>query len=116
MQDSLNVETSTNRPRPFSTTFPQSIDNINPPFQHFDEEALYTSLEERVTYLRAFLNFTHEDVEALNDIVSVFSRVCSGPNVSLTVLDYRMYCRSLCWSLWLRDSSIAFMPICSLSM
>ncbi|KAF8303307.1 hypothetical protein DL93DRAFT_2035312, partial [Clavulina sp. PMI_390] len=39
------------------------------PFQHFDEDALYQSLEERVTYLRSFLNFTHDDVEALNDIV-----------------------------------------------
>ena len=57
------------RSRPFSTSFAQSVDPVNPPFQHFDEEALFTSLHERIDYLRAFLDFTHEDVEALNDIV-----------------------------------------------
>lgn len=44
------------------------IDFNNPPCAHIDEEALYTSLRERVDYLTAFLNFTSEDVESLNDI------------------------------------------------
>jgi hypothetical protein len=55
--------------RPVSTSFPHSVDMIDPPFQHFDEDGLFTSLHERVDYLRAFLDFTHDDVEALNDIV-----------------------------------------------
>lgn len=44
-------------------------DPMNPPFQHVDEEGLFTSLHERVDYLRAFLDFTQDDVELLNDIV-----------------------------------------------
>ena len=66
----LDSSSTPQEPRPFSTSFAQSVDPTNPPFQHFDEEALFTSLHERVDYLRAFLDFTHEDVEALNDIVS----------------------------------------------
>ena len=66
----LDSSPTPQEPRPFSTSFAQSVDPTNPPFQHFDEEALFTSLHERVDYLRAFLDFTHEDVEALNDIVS----------------------------------------------
>lgn len=60
-----------NTARPMSAQFPESTDPMNPPFQHIDEEALFTDLHERVDYLRAFLNFTHEDVELLNDIVGV---------------------------------------------
>ena len=46
-----------------------TTDSNNPTFMQIDEEALYTSLRERVDYLTAFLDFTIEDVEALNDIV-----------------------------------------------
>lgn len=70
MQASSSQNLAHSRERPFSTSFAEAVDPVNPPFQHFDEEALFVSLEERVEYLRAFLNFTHEDVETLNDIVS----------------------------------------------
>lgn len=63
---------SSSQSRPFSPSFGHSVDPVCPPFQHFDEEALFVSLEERVEYLRAFLDFTHEDVEALNDIVRAY--------------------------------------------
>jgi hypothetical protein len=68
---SFDKPSARQRSRPSSTSFAQSVDPVNPPFQHFDEEAIFTSLQERIDYLRAFLGFTHEDVEALNDIVSV---------------------------------------------
>ncbi|EAU85203.1 hypothetical protein CC1G_06219 [Coprinopsis cinerea okayama7 len=39
----------------------------NPLFDEFDNDAIYTNLRERVRYLTQFVNFTEDDVEALND-------------------------------------------------
>ncbi|KAJ3496341.1 hypothetical protein NMY22_g19826 [Coprinellus aureogranulatus] len=36
-------------------------------YSEFDEDLLYTNLRERVRYLLRFINFTEQDVEALND-------------------------------------------------
>lgn len=62
-----------------SATKPASADDSNnPPCATIDEEALYTSLRDRVDYLTAFLDFTLEDVEHLNDISLLLEPLVNG--------------------------------------
>lgn len=48
------------------TSFPEDC-VLNPPMAHYEREALYTSLHERVSYLTSFLQFTESDADTLNE-------------------------------------------------
>ncbi|RXW18759.1 hypothetical protein EST38_g7094 [Candolleomyces aberdarensis] len=48
-------------------TLPDVSNEINPCYEEYDEDLLYSNLRERVKYLTQFVNFTEHDVEALND-------------------------------------------------
>ncbi|KAH6909294.1 Protoglobin-domain-containing protein [Coprinopsis sp. MPI-PUGE-AT-0042] len=46
---------------------PDVTGDLNPPYDEFDEDAIYKDLRERVRYLTHFVSFTEQDVEALNE-------------------------------------------------
>lgn len=48
-------------------TLPDVSADLNPCYEEFDEDLLYSNLRERVRFLLQFVNFTEHDVEALND-------------------------------------------------